>query len=97
MDKQKWAETCAHMNKLIATDAPAMLKAHWLVHVMLPRLVVQIGTKEVGAELARAMTKGLCGQSGTCDMCCKQPSDGDDGLCCRCRAEVDQFAAEAGL
>lgn len=95
-----WRETCAHMEKLIAINAPPMLKAHCLVRLVLPKLIAQIGVTEVSSELARLLADGLCAQTGTCSLCRKAPSDGgdgNDGMCCKCRAEIDQFAAEAGL
>ncbi len=92
-----WTETCEHMNKLVASNAPPILKAHWLVHVLIPKLAAQIGIKEMSQELAQCLCRGLCDKSVTCHICCKRPMDGDDDLCCTCRVEMDQFVAEAGL
>jgi hypothetical protein len=92
-----WRETCDHMDKLVAADAPALIKAHCLVRLLLPKLMAQIGIRECSAELASLFANGLCVQTATCSICCKTRVDGDDGLCCRCRADVDQLCAEAGL
>jgi hypothetical protein len=91
-----WRETCEYMDKLIRANMPPLLKAHYLLRVLLPRLIAQIGIKECGEIMGGMFADGLCASTGTCSVCKKVKADGDDGLCCKCRAEIDQVCAEAG-
>jgi hypothetical protein len=98
-----WRETCAYFEKLVKLDAPPTIKAHCLVRLILPRLAAEIGIEAVSLEMARAFADGLCVASATCVVCKKVQADrgadgrNDDGLCCKCRADLDQLCAEVGL
>lgn len=92
-----WRDLCTRMDRLLALQAPACVRAHLLVRLLIPRLAVAVGVREFTTELAALLADGLCAQTSTCFVCKTVKADGGDGLCCKCRAEVDQYAAGAGL
>lgn len=83
----------AHMRRLIAMDAPACLKAHYFVQVLIPRMAAEIGLSDVAREVGDALARGFAFKSGTCVMCRRSPSAPPDDVCLKCQAECDQFAA----
>ena len=90
----RFEEGIARLLKLHRLNAPKLISAHYLFHVVIPRLCAEIGPAVCGDQFADLFTRALCEHTGTCPVCKKAPSDGDDGMCAKCRAEVDQMCEE---
>ncbi len=92
-----WERTTAHMAKLIESEMPDGVKAHYVVRVLLPRLAVLCGTTHFTKELAAMLADGLSLQTGRCRYCHAAESIGGEehhDVCAACLAKFDQFAAE---
>lgn len=92
--KREWEQTLAALARLVEEDAPPVLKAHYVVCVLLPRLARLVGTPEVAAELGRMAAKGLAAWAGTCQSCFRADAARGEDLCPACGAAFDQFCAE---
>lgn len=87
-------ESMEMMDKFLSrNDYPAVIKAHYLISVLLPRLMAEVGIKECTAEMTRHMAKGLAAYSGYCTICCKVPAVVED-LCGVCKREFNELCAE---
>lgn len=86
-------ESMAMMNKMLKSDYPPTIKAHYLMSVLLPRLMVEIGIRECTGELSRHLARGLAAYSGYCTICCKVPAVVED-LCGVCKREYNEMCAE---
>lgn len=91
-------QACERLQGLDDGHNPPVIKAHFLFAVLLPKLMTEIGINECTDQMARLFSYAMCRQVGQCYVCVKAPADSaDDNLCVKCRAEIDQLTAEAGM
>lgn len=87
-----------NLRRLTELDAPATIKAHALIQVLLPKLVRIVGVDECMQELVTVLAKGWALEFGMCVLCRKNRPMGGSGvdadICPRCSAEQDQFEAQ---
>ena len=95
-DREKFDHFVKHFYRLIDLKAPDTIKAHALVRVLFPRMMKMIGHEDCARELAALICEGLDDRMGVCTACHKDFALGD-GLCVKCQAETDQWAAEMRL
>lgn len=92
--KEAWYRCLERLNRLVESDSPDQVRAHYLVNVVLPKLAKLIGVRTFTAAMAEAMSKGLCGYMGYCSICQKSEVIPGEDLCPLCLAQVDQLEAE---
>lgn len=60
----EWERTLRLADRMARSDAPPVLRAHYVVNVLLPRLMALVGPAEVAEQLARLFARGLCSWVG---------------------------------
>jgi hypothetical protein len=89
---QKYRDDIRRLDKLIEDDAPAIIKAHALVNLLIPRLVVVLDcVEEFTHELGRKLAEGMCTQSGVCRWCKKAEAAMSNEYCDPCSQKLDAF------
>lgn len=94
---KKWEWAVGYMRKLIELKAPPIIKAHALIHIMLPRMIREMNiVEEAGTEIAGLVASGLAFKSCMCSCCRKVKLTLDDRLdtCPKCTSEIDQLGVE---
>ena len=89
----EWERTKKQMDEMIRLDAPAVIKAHYVVNVLIPRLAKLVGVKDFSHELSRFLCRGVAQYTGICVQCLKDQAVRGEDFCPRCLAEYDQFEA----
>lgn len=88
---QKWRWIVRHLEQLIELNAPPVIKAQALVGLFLPRIVRMLEcSEEFSEQLARVLCERINIQSMTCIQCKKKEIIGEEYLCAKCLAEMDQ-------
>lgn len=88
-----------HMRSLVSMKAPPCIKAHYLVRILLPRVAVEIGVKEVAEELSGVHAEYLCDYSGTC-RCCKMSTattSPGEHHCAKCLKEFEALERQMSI
>jgi hypothetical protein len=94
-DLMRYRGSIRSMHRLMRLNAPPVIKAHWFVKVLLPRMIKVLGiVPEVGEQMADMISRGLALYSGTCVICKRVPAVYGDDCCAKCQAECDQLLAE---
>ncbi len=92
----EWRKSVLRMDRMIASDAPNTIKAHFLVRILLPRLVRFVGISEYTEQLAAMQTEMLVGYLGLCVICKKESVDhssvGMGYTCTECGRMCEQYA-----
>lgn len=92
---RKWRWIVQHMERLIELNAPPVIKAQALVTLFIPRIVRMCEcSKEFAEQLAISLCERINIQSFTCIQCKKGEIIGDEYLCAKCLAEMDQALEE---
>ncbi len=100
-DEERLEWGIAQLRKLVKLGAPATIKAHCLIQVLLPKMMNIVGAAECLTELGSMATRGMAIHVGYCYMCRKHPVMGGEGndcdICAKCSAEYDQLTAGMNL
>jgi hypothetical protein len=78
---------------LIDAGAPDMIKTHYLVYVLVPRLTRLWGVENLATCLNAALARGLGVMAGVCQICLKAKPEymSEERLCVTCRDEVKKM------
>ena len=96
-EARKFMEAAERIDRLIRLDAPAVVTAQALVHVMLPKLFKVVGVAACVEQVVRWLTERLCETTGICTSCKKVPADPESEYdCCKaCTKQIDDMVADA--
>ena len=94
-EKQRLKESMDRIERLFGLGAPRVIIAHYLVNVMIPRLVKVLGiVPEFSEQLVGFASSKLAAHSGVCTICRRCAAVFGDTVCAKCAAELDEFFPE---
>lgn len=86
-----WAACLARLDQLYHGDHPPVIKAHYLVRVLLPRIARKIGARAVAEEFGKATAEKMLEVCGVCALCAEATRPPDDDCCAACVEEIDRL------
>lgn len=94
-EAQRFRSAIRRLHRLIRLKAPPVIKAHYLIKVLVPYMIENMNiVEESSTQLASLLSRGMAFHVGYCTVCLKAPATTEYHLCPKCQAECDQLEAE---